>query len=90
MLQFRKYVKSLPKKYRKGLTKISDRINEIDDTVLNVYRGKVSVQEIGRELDKEGKLSADNISQTLNKQADFKNNGVGLDNSGYTGLEEHE
>lgn len=90
MLQFRKYVKSLPKKYRKGLTKISDSINEIDDTVLNVYRGKVSVQEIGRELDKEGRLNASNISHTLSKQANFKNNGAGLDNPESIGLEEHE
>ena len=90
MLQFRKYVKSLPKKYRKGLTKITDRINEIDDTVLNVYRGRVPVKEIGEELYKEGRLNADNISQTLNKQVNFKNNGAGLDNPKSTGLEEHE
>ena len=90
MLQFRKYVNSLPKKYRKGLTKVNDAIREIDDTALDVYRGKVSVQEIGEELYKEGRLSADNISQTLSKQANLKNIEAGLDNPESTGLEEHE
>lgn len=89
MLQFRKYVKSLPKKYRKGLTKINDEIREIDETAIEAYRGKVSVKEIGENLRFEGRLTANIIGEILNSQADFKNLPVEPNNSIENRLEEH-
>lgn len=55
LLQFRKYVRALPKQYRKNLnlSQIDDTINEIDETALNLERGKVKVEEIKRETVKE-------------------------------------
>ena len=41
MLQFRKYVKFLPKQYRKGLTKNSDRIREIDEVAIDGFRENI-------------------------------------------------
>ncbi len=64
-LQFRKYVKSLPKKYRKGLTKIDDRIREVDETAIDGFRGSVSVEEIIDELEQEGKLDGRSVMQVL-------------------------
>lgn len=72
MLQFRKYVKSLPKKYRKGLTKINDRIREIDETAIDGFRGSVSVEEISEELEQEGKLDGKSVMQVLKDQEDMK------------------
>ena len=68
MLQFRKYVKALPKKYRKGLTKINDKIRQIDETAIDGFRGSVSVQEISKQLEKEGKLDGKSIINVLNEQ----------------------
>ena len=68
MLQFRKYVKSLPKQYRKGLTKINDRIREIDKTAIDGFRGDVSKEEISEELEKEGKYRADNVMTVIKDQ----------------------
>lgn len=65
MLQFRKYVNSLPRKYRKGLTKINDRIREIDETAIDEFRGSVSVEEISEELEQEGKLDGRNAKHVL-------------------------
>lgn len=72
MLQFRKYVKSLPKTYRKGLTKINDKIREIDETVIDGFRGSVSVEEISEELEQEGKLDVKSVMQVLKDQEDMK------------------
>jgi len=68
MLQFRKYVKSLPKKYRKGLTKINDRIREIDETAIDGFRGSVSVEKISEELEQKGKLDGRSVMQVLMKE----------------------
>ena len=72
MLQFRKYVKSLPKKYRKGLTKINDRIREIDETAIDGFRGSVSVEEISEELEQEGKLDGRSVIQVLKDQENMR------------------
>ena len=72
MLQFRKYVKSLPKTYRKGLTKINDKIREIDETAIDGFRGSVSVEEISEELEQEGKLNVKSVMQVLKDQEDMK------------------
>lgn len=72
MLQFRKYVKSLPKTYRKGLTKINDKIREIDETAIDGFRGSVSVEEISEELEQEGKLDVKSVMQVLKDQEDMK------------------
>lgn len=72
MLQFRKYVKSLPKKYRKGLTKINDKIREMDETAIDGFRGSVSVEEISEELEQEGKLDVRNVMQVLKDQEDMQ------------------
>ena len=72
MLQFRKYVKSLPKTYRKGLTKINDKIREIDETAIDGFRGSVSVEEISEELEQEGKLDMKSVMQVLKDQEDMK------------------
>lgn len=72
MLQFRKYVKSLPKTYRKGLTKINDKIREIDETAIDGFRGSVSVEEISEKLEQEGKLDAKSIMQVLKDQKDMQ------------------
>ena len=69
MLQFRKYVKSLPKKYRKGLTKINDMIRTIDETAIDGFRGTVSVDEVGRRLEQDHRLERQNIMNVLNEQA---------------------
>lgn len=68
MLQFRKYVKALPKQYRKGLTKIHDKIREIDKTAIDGFRGDVSKEEINEELEKEGKYRADNVMTVIKDQ----------------------
>jgi len=68
MLQFRKYVKALPKKYRKGLTKINDRIREIDETAIDGFRGSVSVEKISEELEQKGKLDGRSVMQVLMKE----------------------
>ena len=72
MLQFRKYVKSLPKTYRKGLTKINDKIREIDETAIDGFRGSVSVEEISEKLEQEGKLDAKSVMQVLKDQKDMQ------------------
>ncbi len=72
MLQFRKYVKSLPKTYRKGLTKINDKIREIDETAIDGFRGSVSVEEVSEELEQEGKLNVKSVMQVLKDQEDMK------------------
>lgn len=72
MLQFRKYVKSLPKTYRKGLTKINDKIREIDETAIDGFRGSVSVEEISKKLEQEGKLDVKNVMQVLKDQKDMQ------------------
>lgn len=72
MLQFRKYVKSLPKTYRKGLTKINDKIREIDETAIDGFRGSVSVEEISEKLEQEGKLDAKSVIQVLKDQKDMQ------------------
>ena len=72
MLQFRKYVKSLPKTYRKGLTKINDKIREIDETAIDGFRGSVSVEEISEELEQEGKLDVKSVMQVLKDQKDIQ------------------
>lgn len=72
MLQFRKYVKSLPKTYRKGLTKINDKIREIDETAIDGFRGSVSVEEISKKLEQEGKLDAKSVMQVLKDQKDMQ------------------
>jgi len=68
MLQFRKYVKSLPKQYRKGLTEMDDRIREIDETAIDGFRGSVSVHEISEQLEREGRYIGRNIMKTLKDQ----------------------
>jgi len=68
MLQFRKYVKALPKQYRKGLTKINDRIREIDETAIDGFRGNVSTNEVSEQLEQEGRYAAQNIMKVLNEQ----------------------
>lgn len=68
MLQFRKYVKSLPKQYKRGLTKVEDMIREVDDMAIDEYRGSVSTNEISKRLKKENRLNAKNIMQVLEDQ----------------------
>lgn len=71
MLQFRKYVRSLPKKYRKGLTKIDNLIREIDETAIDEDRGRISVKEIGQQLEGEHRLDSMNIMKVLKEQGEF-------------------
>lgn len=68
MLQFRKYVKSLPKRYRKGLTKINSMIREIDETAIDEARGSARVEDILEELEQENRLNATNIMKVLKNQ----------------------
>ena len=68
LLQFRKYVKSLPKRYRKGLTKINDIIDNIDETAIGGFRGKIDINEVIDTLEMEGKLSGVNVMRVLKKQ----------------------
>ena len=65
MLQFRKYVNSLPRKYRKGLTNINDYIRKLDETAIDEFRGSVSVEEISDALEQEGKLDGRNAKHVL-------------------------
>ena len=68
MLQFRKYVKALPKEYRRGLTIIDDIICEIDDTAIYEERGSVEVDGIVEQSEKEGRLNAENLKEVLKDQ----------------------
>lgn len=68
LLQFRKYVKSLPKRYRKGLTKINDIIDNIDETAIGGFRGKLDINEVIDTLEMEGKLSGVNVMRVLKEQ----------------------
>ena len=68
LLQFRKYVKSLPKQYRKGLTKINDSIRNIDETAIDGFRGKIAIDEIIETLESEGKLTGENVMKVLEEQ----------------------
>ena len=68
MLQFRKYVMSLPKEYRQGLTKITDVIRKIDRSAIDGYREKVSLNAIAQVLQAEGRLSRENIIRELKYQ----------------------
>lgn len=72
MLQFRKYVKSLPRKYRIGLTGISSMIREIDETAIDEFREDSLVEEILEELEEENRLNGDNIMQVLKTQKNIK------------------
>lgn len=72
MLQFRKYVKNLPKRYRKGLTKINSKIREIDEFAIDGFRGSISVGEIGEQLEQEGKLSRKNVMNVLKEQENMQ------------------
>ncbi len=68
LLQFRKYVKSLPKKYRKGLTKINDMIDDIDETAMGGFGEKLDINEVIETLEMEGKLSGVNVMRVLKEQ----------------------
>lgn len=68
MLQFRKYVMSLPKEYRKGLTKINEKIRKIDRTAIEGDRGKISPKSISSQLEKEGRMSKRNVMKELKEQ----------------------
>lgn len=72
MLRFRKYVKSLPKKYRKGLTEIDDKIREIDETAIDGFRGSVSVEKISEELEQKGNLDEKSVMQVLEDQENMQ------------------
>ena len=80
MLQFRKYVRSLPKRYRKGLTEINDRIREIDETAIDGFRSSVSVKEIIEQLEQEGKLESKSVMNVLKEQESMQkmNERVGI------------
>ena len=80
MLQFRKYVRSLPKRYRKGLTEINDRIREIDETAIDGFRSSVSVKEIIEQLELEGKLESKSVMNVLKEQESMQrmNERVGI------------
>ena len=96
MLQFRKYVKALPKKYRKGLTKINDKIREIDETAIDGFRGSVSAEKISEQLEQEGKLESKIVMKVLKEQESMqKMNGCvdtideQLENAEEYGLEDY-
>ena len=72
LLQFRKYVASLPRKYRIGLTKINEKVRERDEFAIDGFRGSVSIEEISESLEKEGKLDGKNVQQVLNEQEYMK------------------
>ncbi len=72
MLQFRKYVKSLPKQYRKGLTQISTLIRDIDETALDEFRGSVPVEKVEKRLEQDGKLAGKNVMKVLKEQENSK------------------
>ena len=74
MLQFRKYVRSLPKQYRKGLTKIDNLIREIDETAIDEDRGRISIKEIGQQLEGEHRLDSMNIMKVLEEQGNLTAN----------------
>ena len=69
LLQFRKYIKSLPKQYRKGMLKEIERnIRTIDEIAIDGYRGSISVDNITKQLDSEGKLDRNNVNKVLEEQ----------------------
>lgn len=68
LLQFRKYVKSLSKQYRKGLTKINDMIDDIDEMAIGGFRGRLDINEVIEILEMEGKLSGVNVMRVLKEQ----------------------
>ena len=72
MLQFRKYVKSLPKQYRKGLTRISTLIRDIDETALDEFRGSIPVEKVEKRLEQDGKLAGKNVMKVLKEQENSK------------------
>ena len=90
MLQFRKYVRSLPKKYRKGLTKIDNLIREIDETAIDEDRGRISVKEIGQQLEGEHRLDSMNIMKVLEEQGGFTADIFGKEQKQEMGGEEYE
>ena len=68
LLQFRKYVKSLPKQYRKGLTRINDIIDNIDETAMGGFGEKLDINEVIETLEMEEKLSGVNVMRVLKEQ----------------------
>ena len=68
LLQFRKYVKSLSKQYRKGLTKINDMIDDIDEMAIGGFRGRLDINEVIEILEMEEKLSGVNVMRVLKEQ----------------------
>lgn len=66
ILQLRKYVKQLPKRYRKNIdiAELDERINNIDETALNINRGKVTVQDIEKGT-REEQLDMDSMNKIL-------------------------
>ena len=77
MLQFRKYVNSLPKKYRKGLTKINDMIREIDETAIDEFRGSVSINEVSKQLEQDGRYDGERVMKTLKEQEENQGMEIG-------------
>ena len=55
IIQLRKYIYKLPRRYRKNISvvELEDRINDIDSTVLNLVRGDLSTDEIGKGVERE-------------------------------------
>ena len=55
LLQFRKYLRHLPRKYRQGLDLkgLDDEINARDWTALNLERGKIQIDDLKENVDGE-------------------------------------
>lgn len=66
LLQFRKYLKVLPRKYRRNIdvAQLEGEINIIDSTALNYGRGNLTVKDIGDNIRKE-LLSSDDLKDAL-------------------------
>ena len=66
LLQFRKYLKALPRKYRRNIdiTQLEEELNRIDYTALNYGRGNLTVKDIGENIQEE-LLSSDDLKDAL-------------------------
>ena len=83
LLQFRKYIKSLPKQYRQNfkISELDNKINEIDETALNYGRGNITTKIIDKntqneQLDLNAMKNALNVMKIQNESNQEKTGGI--------------
>ena len=71
LLELRKYLMALPSRYRENIdfAELEKIINRIDDTVLNIHRGEVSREDIGRLIEGE-EISKGEIKDLLSEMSE--------------------